>query len=104
MSAVKETTGPPPWPAPPFGDEVPEGYRMEWFLRPGWWEPTDEPRGCRYTTGPGHQQCRKPSVATLLRGSGQRWHYCADHLYGAVWHGGQVWSRRLVSLDGKEAW
>jgi hypothetical protein len=68
------------------------------FARDSGWRPPERGRSyaCRWTTGPGHRTCRRPAVATLLRGyahrSGrpQRWGYCEDHCYGRRWQAGRL--------------
>lgn len=73
------------------------------------WVPEDDPawtahdgprdyRRCRWMM-PGRRACGKPSVATLKRGTTQRWWYCEDHLYGRKWRDGLLWHTRWVPLS-----
>lgn len=56
--------------------------------------PRGQSRPCRFTVGPGHRQCKAPSVATMLRGR-VPWHYCGRHLYGRRIRDGVIESRIL---------
>jgi hypothetical protein len=84
--------------------EVPEGCELvavedhAWRLVAG--------KRCRYTTGPGHQSCKKPSVAELNRTRMQPtvhpdgaegwktvdywWPYCESHCFGRWVEDGKV--------------
>lgn len=64
------------------------------------WRAFDAPnaeRRCRYTVGPGHATCKRPSVALLRRvgwsGFVREWAYCESHLYGRRWESGRILAR-----------
>lgn len=53
------------------------------------WRLATPDRRCRYTIGPGRQQCRASAVVELLRGLTRPtwWGYCgrSEHLFGRTW-------------------
>jgi hypothetical protein len=75
---------------PPFPDEPAEGFEYVAEVDPDWALKTGMP--CRFTVGPGHRACCRPSVARLDRHNRRNrfWSYCADHLYGRWIEDGQV--------------
>lgn len=93
---------PEPW-------ENPDPSRFHFEVAPSPdWRLVDQQEGskrrCRWTVGPGHLTCKKPSVAALNRRHrtiSQRfgaawWHYCGDHLYANWIEDGQVLHWRLT--------
>lgn len=91
---------------------TPEGYELRWAPETDDdWHTIEawgvEPRPCRYTVGPNHATCKKPSVAMLRRrhktihnhfGTAW-WHYCEDHLYGRCIVDGVIYHRVLRAVD-----
>jgi len=76
----------------PWG-EAPPGFHFEVAPREGWLVPAIGAGGCRF----GRPSCKRPPVASLLRGIRPApWDYCERHLYGGWIEDGRVVSWRLV--------
>jgi hypothetical protein len=86
-------------PKPPLSEH--RGYRYEAAVDKTWILPPIGAGRCRWMEK--RVVCKRPAVATFVRGSKRRaWDYCERHLYGRWLENGRVMVWRLVPEGERE--